>query len=37
MDNNNHWSIYFDNVKISNTNDKNPDVLGVDFTLIPQI
>jgi len=37
MDNNNHWSMYFDNVKMSSTNDMNPDVVDVNFTLISQI
>jgi len=37
MDNNNHWCMYFDNVKMSSTNDMNFDVVGVDFTLISQI
>ena len=37
MDNDNHWSMYFENIEMSSTNDMNPDVLGVDFTLISQI
>jgi len=37
MDNDNHWSMYFENVKMSSTNDMNLDVVGVDFTLISQI
>jgi len=36
MDNDNHMSMYFDNVEMSSTNDMNFDV-GVDFTLISQI
>jgi len=37
MDNDNHWYMYFSNVEMSSTNDMNPDVVGVDFTLISQI
>jgi len=37
MDNDNHWSMYFGNVEMSSTNYMNPDVVGVDFTLISQI
>ena len=37
MDNDNHWFMYFDNVEMSNTNDMNLDVVGVDFTQILQI
>jgi len=37
MDNDNHWLMYFDNVKMSNTNDTNSDIVGVNFTLISQI
>ena len=29
--------MYFENVEMSNTNDMNPDVVGVDFTIISQI
>ena len=29
MDNDNHWSMYFENIEMSNTNDMNPDVVGV--------
>ena len=37
MDNDNHWSMYFENVEMSSTNDMNHDVVDVDFTLISQI
>jgi len=37
IDNDNRWSMYFNNVEISSTNDMNLNVVGVNFTLISQV
>jgi len=34
MDNDNHWSMYFNDVDMSSTNYMNDDVVGVDFNLV---
>ena len=37
MDNDNHWSMYFDDVEMPITNDMNPNVFGFDFKIITHI